>query len=343
VKPAALSDKRIVPLLSLLAIVPLFDLLLPQDLRLTPSMSPVLVYVLVALGLTVATGFTGLLHLGVSAFIAIGAYSFAILACPIYPFQFPWWLALATSSVIGAIVGTLLAIPTIRLRGDYLAIVTLGFGEIMQDVLRNIDVVTKGSQGINPLSGPDFFGFQLSGETPTAWYYVILFFVALASITLDRLIQSPTGREWKALRDDELAASSMGINPVHTKLASFAISAALCALAGALMASLLGSSGEPSNYDFQVSIMALSMVIVGGLGSIPGAMIGAILMVGINSVVLAKIADFVSSTADASSNVFLVPANWKYLIFGLALVIMMRFKSSGLLPPRASSAGGTAR
>jgi branched-chain amino acid transport system permease protein len=105
------------------------------------------------------------------------------------------------------------------------------------------------------------------------------------------------------------------------------------------MASLLGSSGEPSNYDFQVSIMALSMVIVGGLGSIPGAILGAILMVGINSVILAKVADFVSSTTDSSSNVFLAPANWKYLIFGLALVLMMRFKNSGLLPARDSSRG----
>ncbi len=341
-KSTIISDKRIVALVMMLALVPVLDLMLPQGLRITPLMSPVLIYAVVALGLTVATGFTGLLHLGVSAFVAIGAYAFAILSCAIYPFQLPWWLAIAISSLIGALVGALLAIPTIRLKGDYLAIVTLGFGEIVQDVLRNVDVITKGSQGINPLYGPNFFGFQVSGETPYMWYYVILFFVALAAVTLDRLLQSPTGREWNALRDDELAASCMGINPIHTKLISFSISAALCALAGALMASLLGSSGEPSNYDFQVSIMALSMVIVGGLGSIPGAILGAILMAGINSVLLAKLADFVSSATDTSSNVFLVPANWKYLIFGLALVIMMRFKSSGLLPPREPSVRGAA-
>jgi branched-chain amino acid transport system permease protein len=126
----------------------------------------------------------------------------------------------------------------------------------------------------------------------------------------------------------------MGINPSQTKLYTFALSAGLCAVAGALLASFLGSSGEPSNYDFQVSIMALSMVIVGGLGSIPGAILGALIMVGINSIVLAKAADWLSTLSAGSSNVLMSPANWKYLIFGLALVLMMRFKSDGLMPAR---------
>jgi branched-chain amino acid transport system permease protein len=223
-----------------------------------------------------------------------------------------------------------------RLRGDYLAIVTLGFGEIVQDVLRNLDAITKGTQGINPLKGPSLGSIQISSANPTAWYYIILAILALVALLMQRLLNSPTGRSWIALRDDELAASCMGVNPARTKLSTFAISAGLCAVAGALLASFLGSSGEPSNYDFQVSIMALSMVIVGGLGSIAGAILGAIIMVGINSIVLAKLADWLSSSSAGSSNVLLSPSNWKYMIFGLALVLMMRFKSEGLMPPRQS-------
>ncbi len=336
---AGLSDRRILPLALTLLALPLTDFVLPQSLQITSLMCPVLIYGLVALGLTVATGFTGLLHLGVCAFIAIGAYSFAILTCPIYPFQLPWVGAVALSAVIGALTGVALAIPTIRLRGDYLAIVTLGFGEIVQDVLRNVDSVTKGSQGINPLRGPYILGYQYSGETPVAWYYLIALFVIIVMVALDRIIQSPIGRSWKALRDDELVASCMGVDPVSIKLVTFAVSAALCAVAGALAASLLGSSGEPSTYDFQVSIMALSMVIVGGLGSIPGAVVGAILMMGINSIVLAKLADMASSASSTSSNVLLVPGNWKYLIFGVALVLMMRFKSDGIMPPQRNTQG----
>ncbi len=329
-------DMRLVGLLAILAIVPLIDSLLPTALQVTPLMPPVLIFSLVGLGLSVATGFTGLLHLGVAAFVAIGAYTFAIATCSIYPFQIPWVSAVLLAGLVGMATGLLLALPTMRLRGDYLAIVTLGFGEIVQDVLRNLDAITKGTQGINPLKGPSIGSFQLSSSTPSGWYYLILCILALVAFFMQRLLHSPTGRSWLALRDDELAASCMGVNPARTKLSTFAISAGLCAVAGALLASFLGSSGEPSNYDFQVSIMALSMVIVGGLGSIPGAILGAIIMVGINSIVLAKLADWLSSVSAGSSNVLLSPANWKYMIFGLALVLMMRFKSQGLMPPRES-------
>jgi branched-chain amino acid transport system permease protein len=329
-------DMRLVGLLAILAIVPLIDSLLPIALQVTPLMPPVLIFSLVGLGLSVATGFTGLLHLGVAAFVAIGAYTFAIATCSIYPFQIPWASAVLLAGIVGMATGALLALPTMRLRGDYLAIVTLGFGEIVQDVLRNLDAITKGTQGINPLAGPSIGPLQVSSSTPARWYYLILAILALVAFLMQRLLNSPTGRSWLALRDDELAASCMGVNPARTKLATFAISAGLCAVAGALLASFLGSSGEPSNYDFQVSIMALSMVIVGGLGSIPGAILGAIIMVGINSIVLAKLADWLSNVSAGSSNVLLSPSNWKYMIFGLALVLMMRFKSQGLMPPRES-------
>lgn len=332
------DDRRLVYLIAALALLPIIDMALPLSVRVTPLMPPVLIFGLVGLGVTVVTGCTGLLHLGVAAFVAIGAFAFSILSCPIYPFQLPWIVALVTATIIGGISGLILGLPTIRLRGDYLAIVTLGFGEIVQDLLRNLETITKGTQGINPVRGPLIGSLQVSGETPIAWYYVVLAALVLSVIAIERLFHSPIGRAWRALRDDELAASCMGVNPASTKLLTFAISAALCALAGALLASFLGSSGEPSNYDFQFSIMALSMAIVGGLGSIPGAVVGAILMGGINSIVLAKLADWLASSTASSSSVLMMPGNWKYLIFGLALVLMMRFKNDGLLPPRRGGA-----
>ena len=332
-------DRQLVAVLVVLALLPFVDVLLPEGSGVTPLLPPVMIFGLVGLGLTVVTGFTGLLHLGVAAFIAIGAYTFAIATCSVYPFQLPWLLAVMLAGVVGAVAGAVLGVPTIRLRGDYLAIVTLGFGEIVQDVLRNMDAITKGTQGINPLRGPILGGvvlppFAVTSETPVAWYYTVLAIVALVALLLHRVIQSPIGRTWIALRDDELAASCMGVNPARVKLLTFSVSAALCAVAGALTASFLGSSGEPSNYDFQVSIMALSMVIVGGLGSIPGALVGAVIMGGINSILLTKLADWANSHAAASGNVLLSPGNWKYLIFGLALVVMMRWRSSGIMPAR---------
>ena len=328
-------DRRLIVLLVLIGLIPLLDFVLPNELRVTPLMPPVLLFAIVGLGLTVATGFTGLLHLGVAAFVAIGAYTFAIATCSIYPFQLPWGLAVVLAGVAGCLCGLILGLPTIRLRGDYLAIVTLGFGEIVQDVLRNLDTITKGTQGINPLPGPNLGWGEILSSSPVWWFYLSLLILSITAFALHRLIHSPVGRAWIAVREDELAASCMGVSPTAIKLSAFALSSGLAAVGGALMASFLGSSGEPSNYDFQVSIMTLSMIIVGGLGSISGAILGSLLMVGINSIVLAKLADWLASSQGIpSSNVFLSPGNWKYLIFGLALVLMMRFKNEGFLPAR---------
>ena len=329
------KDSRITILLLALALIPIVDLALPDWARLAPLMPTVLIFAIVGLGLTVATGFTGLLHLGVAAFVAIGAYTFAIATCSSYPFQLPWGVALILAGIVGGGSGALLALPTLRLRGDYLAIVTLGFGEIVQDVIRNLDVITKGTQGINPLPGPNLGWGILGSTTPTSWFYLMLFVLAVATFGLERLLYSPIGRAWLAVRDDELAASCMGVNPISVKMTTFSISAGLSAIGGALMASFLGTSGEPSNFDFQVSIMVLSLIIVGGLGSLAGAIVGALIMVGVNSILLAKLADWLASSQGISpSNVFLSPGNWKYLIFGLALVLMMRFRSEGFLPAR---------
>lgn len=315
-----------------LALVPGFDRIFLDSYTLSSTLSPILVWSFMALGLTVLTGYTGILNLGSAAFMAIGAYTYGISTCAIYPFQFSWAVALLIAIFTGAACGLLLGVPTLRLRGDYLAIVTLGFGEITQDALRNLETITKGSMGINPLPG---FALTSMLSGPAVTFYFLLLILALVTVGLYRLEHSHIGREWMAIRDDELAASCMGINPAHTKLVTFALSASLCSLAGACWAALLGSTGDPSNYDFSVSVMAISMVIVGGLGSLPGAIIGAFVMGLLNTVFLEKLTALLEGLGlSRGSNVLLSPLNWKFLIFGIALVLVMRFRNEGILPSR---------
>ncbi len=318
----------------------------PLGLNLLEPMRGVLVFALLGLGLNVVTGFTGLLHLGMAAFMALGAYAFAISTCDIYPFQLGFWPALGVTAVVGALAGFLLGAPTLGLRGDYLAIVTLGFGEIVQDAMKNLDAITKGTQGINPLPPPSLPVVGELGADERPWYWLFLAITALAVVACRNLERSRTGRAWLAVREDELAASCMGITPIPTKMYAFATGAALAAVAGGLWASLYASTGEPGNYDFQVSILALCIVIVGGMGSIDGVLIGALAMIGIANIALPKAASWMQQKGLVNaSNVLGSPNNWKYLVFGVVLVIMMRVRPDGLLParlPRRASAGGGA-
>jgi branched-chain amino acid transport system permease protein len=271
--------------------------------------------------------------------MGIGAYTYAILTCDIYPFQLGFWGATGATVLIGLLAGLALGLPTIRLRGDYLAIVTLGFGEIVQDSLKNLDVITKGTQGINPLPAPSVFGYLFRQESYQPWYYLFLAFLALVVLLNRNLQHSRIGRAWIAIREDELAAACMGVNPMKMKLIAFAVGAAQCALAGALWASYLASSGEPGNYDFQVSIIALCIVIVGGMGSIAGVLLGALVVMGFNTIVLETFTNFLKAhQLISSNNVFTAPGNWKYLLFGLALILMMRFRPEGLLPSKQTKA-----
>jgi branched-chain amino acid transport system permease protein len=355
--------------LAILAALPLFGASLAASGR------TVIVYAILALGLNVVVGWTGLLHLGIAAFAAIGAYAYGILTCEIYPFQFGFWGGLAAATAIGAAAGALLGAPTLRLRGDYLAIVTLGFGEIVQDALKNLEAITKGTQGINPLPAATVPGADLlrstvaiardakpadpsagstaaqtstelassdalswlaiSNETPVRWYLLYLAVLAAIVFLCRNLEFSRLGRQWFAVREDELAARCMAIEPDKAKLKAFATGAALAALSGAMLASVLSSTGEPANYDFQISILALCIVIVGGIGSITGVLIGAIVMIGLNNVALPAISDALQKAGIGStSNVFTSPNNYKYLTFGLALVLMMRFRPDGIVHSR---------
>lgn len=322
-------------LLAAACLLPALDTVLPREFRFAELMRPIFIFAVLGLGLNIVTGFTGLLNLGVAAFMAIGAFAYAILTCDIYPFQLGFWIALPLTLAVGATAGVVLGLPTIRLRGDYLAIVTLGFGEMVQDSLKNLESITKGVQGINPLPPPSILSYTLGPERPLAWYYLLLGLLAVVVLACRNLELSRVGRAWISMREDELAATCMGIPPVKVKLLAFAMGASLCSLSGALWAAYLGSSGEPGNYDFMVSILALCIVIVGGMGNISGVLLGALVMVGFNSILLVKLTDFLQDRGLISgTNVISVPSNWKYMIFGLALVLMMRFKPEGLLPSR---------
>jgi branched-chain amino acid transport system permease protein len=317
------------------AVIPILEFILPGYPHFGDLLRPVFIMAMLGLGLNILTGFTGLLNLGVAAFMAVGAYSYAILTCDIYPFQLGFWTATGITVLVGLAVGVFLGLPTIRLRGDYLAIVTLAFGEIVQDVLKNLDSITKGTQGINPLPAPSLWHYHFRPETYQPWYYLFLGLLAILVLLNRNLHRSRVGRTWISIREDELASSCMGINPMKMKLLAFSLGAAQCSLAGALWASFLGSSGEPGNYDFQVSILALCMVIVGGMGNVGGVLLGALVIVGFNSIVLETVTNFLKAhDLISSSNVFAAPGNWKYMLYGLALILMMRFRPEGLLPSR---------
>ncbi len=338
-KRFSLFSKGQLVVLALLAATPLLDVVAPS-LQCSGPMRTVIVFAILALGLNIVVGWTGLLNLGIAAFMAIGAYAFGILTSEIYPFQVGFWWGIVLSGAIGAFAGWLLGAPTLRLRGDYLAIVTLGFGEIVQDGLKNLPTITKGTEGINPLPAPTVLdaslkAVEVSGETPVRWFFIYLALLALVVFLCRNLEFSRLGRQWFAVREDELAARCMAIEPDKAKLKAFAAGAALAAIAGALYASHLSSTGEPSNYDFQISILALCIVIVGGIGSITGVLVGAIVMVGLNNVLLPIITQSLQRAGFASTgNVLSSPDNYKYLFFGLALVLMMHFRPDGLVHTR---------
>lgn len=316
-------------LMLIVALTPIgFDLVFP-DSGVTDRVRPILIFALLGLGLNVVTGYCGVLNLGVAAFMAIGAYCYGILTVSIYPFQLGSFSALVISGLSGAAAGFVLGLPTLRLRGDYLAIVTMGFGEIVQDVLRNFEPVTKGSQGLNPLPRLVEVDGAMSG---VATYAALLGIVVFVSYLLVNLERSEFGRKLAAIGDDELAAGALGIRVVKSKLTAFAIGAGIASVAGGLWAASLGSTGEPGNFDFQVSILALCIVIVGGLGNVAGVLLGAVLLVGFNGIVLVELSEMIGAAQGGGGGVYLSPANWKYFILGAVLLLMVRLRPHGLLP-----------
>ena len=304
------------------------------------------VWVLLAIGLNVVVGLAGLLDLGYAAFFAIGAYTYAYGASPFAHNHIPFWPMLLIGAAVAATFGLLLGAPTLRLRGDYLAIVTLGFGEIVPVVFNNSDQYTNGTNGITALYQPSLplvgsFGFG----NPLPYYITVAAIIAIAMALLYRLQDSRLGRAWMAVREDELAAASMGINTITTKLLAFAIGASTSGLAGVYLSSKLAIV-SPTQFGFTVSFTVLAMVVLGGMGNIWGVAAGAFVIYEIQSQGLKQLNQFVSGLGVPP--IHLGPINfdltainfldYQYLLYGLALVGMMLLRPEGLFPSRRRQA-----
>ncbi len=290
------------------------------------------VYILLALGLNIVVGLSGLLDLGYAAFFAIGSYSYAFGASPFSGIHIPFWPMLIIGALVAMIFGVLLGAPTLRLRGDYLAIVTLGFGEIVPIVFKNSDTYTRGTNGISSIYPPELFGYRFSTIDILPFYIVMLFIVAFAMILIYRLQDSRLGRSWMAIREDELAAASNGINTVTTKLLAFSLGASTAGLAGVFSASKLTFAG-PDQFVFAVSFTVLAMVVLGGMGNIWGVAAGAFVLFMIQNVLLKGLNQFFDIIqVPVISDIDFV--HYQFLLYGLALVLMMLLRPEGLFPSK---------
>lgn len=305
------------------------------NLPIGSRLSELFIFAIVALGLNVVVGYTGLLHLGIAAFFGIGAYITGILTVDEYPFRFGFTAALVLSTAGAAAAGLVLGAPTLRLRGDYLAIVTLGFGEVVKFSLRNLEEITAGTRGLNPVpppATPDWLGLDWNGDY-RPFFYLNLAALAAVVLLLRNLENSRLGRAWMAIREDELAATCMGINASRVKLSAFAVGAGLAGMAGCLYATTLASTAQPDAYDFNRSIIMLCCIILGGLGSLRGTLVGVAILIGFDSV-LAPVVDTLIQKANINPDdkAYLSFSGWRLIIFGSALILVMRFRPEGLLP-----------
>jgi len=329
------------------------------------------IFAIMSIGLNIVAGYAGLLDLGYVAFYAIGAYVAAFLASPHFGqfgidivflghvgpgavgIHLPFWIVAIVAILVVATFGALLGAPTLRLRGDYLAIVTLGFGEIVPLFFKNLSSVTinfalgplaislsnvnltGGVQGINPIDPPflpilDVVFDARSG--PLAVYFG-MFLVLIAIVVARNLDLSRMGRAWGAIREDETAAEMMGVNTVRTKLLAFALGASFAGVAGAFQASYLGATTSDF-FEFSTSILVLIMVILGGIGNVWGALAGAVMLVYVDETLLPYVSQRIGDIAPALPN----PSQYNFLIYGVLLVVMMRFRPQGFLPSRQREA-----
>src|SRR5438874_1242639 len=320
-----------------------------------------LTFAALALGLNIVVGMAGLLDLGYAAFFAIGAYTYGAMASwqmtpdwssfwepfqwlgfvvrfhetdgDVVHFQVSFWLMMPIAAAVTAFFGVLFGFPTLRLRGDYLAIVTLGFGEIVPIVARNTPSVTNGALGLNGVAAPQLFGWSF-GVDATPYYYVGLALVAFLILASQRLKFSRIGRAWMAIREDELAAAAMGVNRVKFKLLAFAIGAAFAGATGTLFVAKL-QTATPEMFGFPVSVMILVMIVFGGIGSVWGVVLGALILQMLQSWFLEDLSGWLHSLGR------LIHVEWLQrielassieLIFGLILVFMMLYRREGLIP-----------
>ena len=306
----ALREKRIyIPALIATGI---FTIIFPFIFSMyqTNIMISALIYVMLGLGLNIVVGLAGLLDLGYVAFYAVGAYAYALLN---YHFGFSFWMALPIGGVLGTIFGILLGFPVLRLRGDYLAIVTLGFGEIIRIILENWNEFSFGPSGIANIPRPSLFGTDLSVHSSIIYIYYIMIALCLFTIFIvNRLQDSRIGRAWIALREDEIACQAMGIDKAKTKLTAFALGATWASMAGVVFAAKT-TFVNPASFTIWESIIILCIVVLGGMGSIIGVIAGAL--------VLILTPEYLRAFSE-----------YRMLAFGTMLVVMMIFRPGGFIP-----------
>ncbi len=299
-----------------------------------------LLYIMLALGLNIVVGYAGLLDLGYIAFFAVGAYTYALLGSPQFGLHWPMYVTLPLGALIACGFGVLLGAPTLKLRGDYLAIVTLGFGEIIRIFLNNLNApvnITNGPQGISGIDslqiGDFSFGnshelFGMRVDDVHLHYYLFLAFTLLVIFVSRRLQDSRIGRAWVAIREDEVAASAMGINTRNIKLLAFAMGATFGGLSGGLFAGFQGFV-SPESFSLMESVMVLCMVVLGGMGNVGGVVLGGVLLVALPEL-------FRNAAGPVQlallGKVVVDPESLRMLMFGLALIVVMLWRPAGLWP-----------
>ncbi|URA09752.1 branched-chain amino acid ABC transporter permease [Thermospira aquatica] len=273
------------------------------------------IYAILALSLNLIAGYTGLLSLCHAAFFAIGAYTTAI-GMTMGGWNF--WFSLFVSGILASMLGLVVGLPTLRLKGDYLAIATLGFGEVVKNIIINWDSLTRGPNGINGVPTPEMFGLKFGYDTPFAYVLLYALFVAGTYFVIRWVVHSRFGRALEAIREDEIAVGAMGINAVKYKVVAFMMGAFFAGIAGSLWA-VYNQSVAPQTFDFMLSVLVLCMVVLGGLGNSLGAILGALVIV-----ILSELPRLTGLTS-------LIPAQFNQMFFGLLLILVMIFRPQGVL------------
>jgi branched-chain amino acid transport system permease protein len=300
-----------------------------------------ILFALLAVGLNIVVGFAGLLDLGYIAFYAVGAYTYALLASPHFDLHWPWYVILPICALVAGFFGVLLGSPTLKLRGDYLAIVTLGFGEIIRIFMNNLDRpvnITNGPRGLDTIDPVQVLGVNFGKSTeitesftmssPMKYYFLLILILLVVLLLNYRLKNSRIGRAWEAIREDEIAAKAMGIDTTKMKLLAFGMGATFGGVAGGIFSAIQGFI-SPESFILNESVMVLAMVVLGGMGNIWGVVVGAIVL----TFVPELLRHYAGPAQEAIfKTVYLDPEVLRMLIFGIALVLVMLYRPEGLLP-----------
>lgn len=302
-----LSDRYRLPLMVIAAVLVLGFPQVVSDQYIITIAIKAGIYIMMALGLNILTGYTGLVSLGHAGFVAVGAYTSALLAVKM---GCGFFVSMLFGVLTAGVSGVLLGLPTLRLSGTYLSIVTLGFGEIVKMVALNWDVVTNGTLGVKNIPKPELFGLKLTIAN-NGLYYLMAVMLLIVTCFCIAVVKSKTGRAFLAIKADEMAGTMMGINVTYYKMLAFVLSACICSVAGSLYAVLIGYI-DPNTFTFDVSTLILSIVILGGMGTIRGMFLGAVVLITFPEVSRALM-------------------DYRFVVYGLILVLMMRFRPQGIL------------